>query len=140
MHRFNSLRMKLVLVFVGLILIAVTGMGLYGYLFTRTALYGQALDRSSYQVHLQAESMVSSLQQTRGDALYLSVLRSLQMLSDLRRNGDASDQAEIWRKEVAQDFLMFSSVRPMYQAIRYIDAEGQEIVGIEFGRASGQRR
>ncbi|MBI1259427.1 MAG: HAMP domain-containing protein [Chloroflexi bacterium] len=131
MHLFDSLRMKLVLVFVGLILIAVTGMGLYGYLFTRTALSGQALDRSSYQVHLQAESLDSSLQQTRGDALYLSVLRSLQMLCDLRRNNDTTDQAEVWRNEVAQDFLMFSSVRPMYQAIRYIDARGQEIVGIE---------
>ena len=26
---------------------------------------------------------------------------------------------------------MFSSVRPMYQALRYIDAQGQEIVGVE---------
>ena len=89
MQIFTSLRMKLILVFVGLILIAVTGMGLYGYFFTRTALYGQALERSSYQVHLQAESMVSSLQQARGDALYLSVLRSLQMLRNLRRDGVA---------------------------------------------------
>ncbi len=131
MHLFNSLRMKLVLVFVGLILIAVTGMGLYGYLFTRTALYGQALDRSSYQVHLQADTLESSLQEARGDALYLSVLRSLQMLRKLRRDGTDADQVALWQNEVAQDFLMFSSVRPMYQALRYIDAQGQEIVGVE---------
>ncbi|MFN8447739.1 MAG: ATP-binding protein [Anaerolineae bacterium] len=123
--------MKLVLVFVGLILIAVTGMGLYGYFFTRTTLYGQALERSSHQVRLQAESIESSLQQARGDALYLSVLRSLQMLRSLRRDGVTDDQYDLWQHEVAQDFLMFSSVRPMYQALRYIDAQGQEIVGVE---------
>lgn len=131
MQVFTSLRMKLILVFVGLILIAVTGMGLYGYFFTRTALYGQALERSGHQVHLQAESIESSLQQARGDALYLSVLRSLQMLRNLRRDGVTGDQSDLWQHEVAQDFLMFSSVRPMYQALRYVDAQGQEIVGVE---------
>ena len=131
MQVFTSLRMKLILVFVGLILIAVTGMGLYGYFFTRTALYGQALERSGHQVHLQAESIESSLQQARGDALYLSVLRSLQMLRNLRRDGVTDDQIDLWQHEVAQDFLMFSSVRPMYQALRYVDAQGQEIVGVE---------
>ncbi|MCZ2095679.1 MAG: histidine kinase [Anaerolineae bacterium] len=123
--------MKLILVFVGLILIAVTGMGLYGYFFTRTALYGQALERSGHQVHMQAESIESSLQQARGDALYLSVLRSLQMLRNLRRDGVTGEQIDLWQQEVAQDFLMLSSVRPMYQALRYIDAQGQEIVGVE---------
>ncbi|MEO8392751.1 MAG: ATP-binding protein [Chloroflexota bacterium] len=128
---FTSLRVKLILVFVGLILIAVTGMGLYGYLFTRTILYGQVLDRSSYQVHLQAESLESSLQQAKGDALYLSVLRSLQMLRKLRHDAAPAEQIDLWQNEVAQDFLMFSSVRPMYQALRYIDAQGQEIVAVE---------
>ncbi len=132
MQLFTSLRMKLIVVFVGLILIAVAGMGLYGYFFTRTVLYGQALERSSYQVHLQAESMTSSLQQAKGDALYLSVLRSLQMLRKLRRDSATTpDQIALWQNEVAQDFLMFSSARPMYQALSYIDASGQEIVGVQ---------
>ena len=131
MRPLNSLRVKLILVFVGLMLIAITGMALYGYLFTRTALYGQALERSSHQVHLQAESIVSSLKQAGGDALYLSVLRSLKMLRNLHHENGAADQIAVWQKEVAQDFLMFSSVRPMYQALRYIDAKGEEIVGVE---------
>ncbi len=131
MRPITSLRMKLVLVFIGLILIAITGMGLYGYLFTRTTLSEQALERSSYQVHLQAESLDSSVAQARGDALYLSVLRSLQMLRNLRRSGASADEIAVWESEVAQDFLMFSSARPMYQAIRYIDAQGQEVVGVE---------
>ncbi len=131
MRPLNSLRVKLILAFVGLMLIAITGMALYGYFFTRTALYGQALERSSHQVHLQAESIVSSLKQAGGDALYLSVLRSLKMLRTLRHEPDADDQIAVWEKEVAQDFLMFSSVRPMYQALRYIDATGKEIVGVE---------
>ncbi len=131
MRPLNSLRVKLILAFVGLMLIAITGMALYGYFFTRTALYGQALERSSHQVHLQAESIVSSLKQAGGDALYLSVLRSLKMLRSLEHEATAKDQITVWQKEVAQDFLMFSSVRPMYQALRYIDATGKEIVGVE---------
>lgn len=112
-------------------LIAITGMALYGYFFTRTALYGQALERSSHQVHLQAESIVSSLKQAGGDALYVSVLRSLKMLRSLQHETGTDDQIAVWKKEVAQDFLMFSSVRPMYQALRYIDASGKEVVGVE---------
>ncbi|MBZ0287145.1 MAG: HAMP domain-containing protein [Anaerolineae bacterium] len=131
MQPFTSLRVKLILVFVGLMLIAITGMALYGYFFTRTALYGQALERSTHQVHLQAESMVSSLKQAGGDALYLSALRSLHMLRTLRDEDADDDQIALWRDEVAQDFLTFSSVRPMYQALRYIDADGREIVGVE---------
>lgn len=131
MQPFTSLRMKLILVFVGLITMVFIGVGLYGYLFTRTALYGQPVERSRHQVHLQAESILSSLQQARGDALYLSVLRSLHMLRDLRRQGASAEQIDLWQHEVSQDFLMFSSARPMYEALRYIDAQGQEIVGVE---------
>lgn len=131
MQPFTSLRMKLIFVSVGLILIAITGMILYGYFFTRTALYGQALERSDYQVQLQAESITSSLQQTRGDALYLSVLRSLQMLRNLNREQATIDQIKIWQNEATQDFLLFSSVRPMFRAIRYIDSTGQEVIAVE---------
>ena len=131
MQRFTSLRVKLVFVFVGLMFIAIAGMALYGYLFTRTALYGQAAERSGHQVHLQAESMVSSLKQVGGDALYLSVLRSLQRLRELRRESAAEDQIALWESEVAQDFLMFSSVRPMYSELSYIDAQGRRLVSVE---------
>jgi signal transduction histidine kinase len=131
MHPFTSLRVKLILVFTGLMLITITGMALYGYFFTRTALYGQALERSTHQVHLQAESIVSSLKQAGGDALYLSALRSLHMLRNLLRDSDSDDQIALWQHETAQDFLTFSSVRPMYQSLRYIDGDGQEIVGVE---------
>ncbi len=131
MQIFTSLRVKLILVFVGLMLIAIAGMVLYGYYFTRTALHGQALERSRHQVHLQAESIVSSLKQAGGDALYLSALRSFDMLQQVMRNDSPEDEIAVWRREVAQDLLMFLSVRPMYQSLRYIDAQGQEIVSVE---------
>lgn len=131
MQIFTSLRVKLILVFVGLMLIAIAGMALYGYYFTRTALYSQALERSRHQVHLQAESIVSSLKQAGGDALYLSALRSFDMLQQVIQNDRPEDEIAVWRREVAQDLLMFLSVRPMYQSLRYIDAQGQEIVSVE---------
>jgi signal transduction histidine kinase len=131
MQLLTSLRVKLVLVFVGLILIAISGIAFYGYFFTRSALSEQALERSSHQVHLQAESIVSALQQAESDVLYLSVLRSLDMLRKLRRENASDDQIALWQNEAAQDFLMFSSVRPMYNALRYLDAQGLEVVAVE---------
>src|SRR5687768_9359564 len=103
MQIFTSLRVKLILVFVGLMLIAIAGMALYGYYFTRTALYSQALERSRHQVHLQAESIVSSLKQAGGDALYLSALRSFDMLQQVIQNDRPEDEIAVWRREVAQD-------------------------------------
>lgn len=131
MQPFASLRIKLITTSVSLTLIAIVGMTLYGYFLTRTALYGQALERSAYQVQLQADSITNSLQQTKGDALYLSVLRSLQVLMKLNREKAASNQIKVWQNEVAQDFLLFSSVRPMFRAIRYIDSVGKEVVAVE---------
>ena len=131
MNLFTSLRVKLILVFVGLMVIAITGMALYGYYFTRTALHSQALERSRHQVHLQAESIFSSLRQAGGDALYLSTLRSFDMLQEVRQNGAPASEIAIWKREVEQDLLMFLSVRPMYQSLRYIDGDGAERVGVE---------
>lgn len=128
---FTSVRVKLILVFVGLMLIAISGMALYGYYFTRTALFDQALERSRHQVHLQAESIASSLKQAGGDALYLSTLRSFEMLHELRESDAPESEIAIWQQEVERDLLIFLSVRPMYQSLRYIDEVGQEIVGVE---------
>lgn len=126
MIRLRSLRLKLSAYFLMLTLIPLAATGLYGHFFTSRALSQQALERSSHQVHLQAESIVSALRQVQGDALYLSALRSLDML---REQTDAS-QIALWQREVAQDLLVLASVRPMYAALRLIDLNGDESIGV----------
>lgn len=128
----NSLRVKLIAAFLLLTLIPLTATGIYGHFFTSQALSGQALERSINQVHLQAESIDSAFRQVEGDALYLSALRSLNML----RQQNRPDQVALWTREVGQDLLVLASLRPMYYAIRLLDIDGYERLG---ARAEGDR-
>lgn len=122
----KSLHAKLILSFLALMIIPLIATNFYGHFFTLTALSKQALERSSYQVHLQAESIVSALHQVHGDAIYLGELRSLNIM----RQQTAADVSEFWRREVEQDFLVLASVRPMYHSLRLMNDEGQEIVHV----------
>ncbi len=122
----NSLRLKLIAAFLLLALIPLTATGIYGHFFTSNALSGQALERSINQVRLQAESIDSALSQVKGDALYLSALRSLNML----RQQNRPEAIELWTHEVGQDLLVLASVRPMYYAVRLIGTDGSERIGV----------
>lgn len=130
MRPFKSLRVKFILAFIALMMIPLIGMALNGYFLTRSALSEQALERSTYQVHLQAESITSGLHQAYGDALYLDALNSLRRLRDLRAAEASADEIALWREEAAQNLLVLSSVRPMYQGLRFVDSGGQEIVEV----------
>lgn len=132
MLKLKTLRAKLIVCFLSLTLIPLMVTALYGHFFTSRALSQQILERSTHQVHLQAESIVSGLRQAQGDALYLRALRSLNMLRQQR----TPDQIALWRREVEQDLLVLASVRPMYHALRLLDASGMEIIGV---RAEAQR-
>lgn len=126
MKRLNSLRAKLILCFLLLTLIPLAATGVYGHLFTRSALAQQALDRSIHQVRLQAESIHSAFRQVQSDALYLSSLRSLGML----RQQTLLDSVALWSQEVTQDLLVFAAARPMYSGIRLIDDDGRELISV----------
>ncbi len=125
-RRLGSLQGKLIVSFLLVTLIPLVASGIYGHFFTNSALSAQALERSIYQVHLQAENIMSALRQVQGDALYLSALRSLNML----RQQSEPEQIDLWQQEVGQDLLVLASVRPMYRAIRVLDSTGQEWVGV----------
>lgn len=124
--RIKSLQTRLMLVFLAVLFIPLTATALYGHVFARDMLSGHAVERFANQVRLQAESIVSSLRQAQGDALYLTELRSLRMLNQQIE----PQQVMLWRDEVAQDFMVLLSVRPMYGTLRYLDENGVEIVAV----------
>jgi signal transduction histidine kinase/catechol 2,3-dioxygenase-like lactoylglutathione lyase family enzyme len=123
----KSIHTKLAIAFLALMVIPLTATGLYGHFFTRTALSQQALDRSIHQVHLQAESIVSALQQVQGDALHLGSLRNFERF----QQQTVAEEREFWRRELEQDFLELASVRPMYHGLRLVDTAGQGILEIQ---------
>ena len=128
----QSLRTKLIVAFLALVLLPLVGTGLYGNFFTSQVLAQQVREDSVHQVNLQAAHIVNELERVRSDVLYLANLRSLQSLRALYNQNAPEEQITHWRAEVAQDFLVLSAARPMYYQIRYIDALGMETVRVDF--------
>ena len=131
--RLRSLRSKLLVAFLLVILVPMLATAVYGYFITGRVLSEQAIKTAKQEVNLQAEHMVRSLAQAQGDALYLSRLRSL---DTMRRQPPATDTRESWREEAEQDFMVLLAVRPMYRALRFLDSTGQEVIHV---RSDGQR-
>lgn len=124
---FQTLRAKIITVFLLLMLIPMGATVIFGQVFTQEALSESALERSGYQVHLQTESIVSALRQAEGDSLYLSQLRSL---GALLNSTNETDQL-YWQDQTAQDFAVLLSVKPMYNRVRYLDSSGMEVIAAE---------
>ena len=114
-------------VFLIVLLIPLLATALYGHLFARDVLSRNAVERSLSQLSLQAESIVSSLRQAQGDALYISSLRSLHSLDEQT----IANEVDLWRTETERDFLVFLSSRPMYRALRYLNEQGMEVVAAQ---------
>jgi len=129
--RIKSIRFILLLAFTFSLLIPVAAMMLYGHSFTSRSLSEQAVERSTYEVHLQAQNFVHSLDKAHDDIFYLAALRSFGQLRNALTHRQDPDQTTLWRDETAQDFLVFASVNPMYHRLHYLDANGDEIIRID---------
>lgn len=127
---FSRLHGKLIAALLLVMLIPILEIGTYGYWFTRREFSEQALARSEQEVYLQAGHIVASLTQTQGDALLIRALPSLESLRRMREQSPDGEQVARWQSQVAQDFLVLLSVRPMYQGLRYIDRQGMEILRV----------
>lgn len=130
MFRFTSLRAKLLSAFLLLTLVPVLGIIIHGHFFTRVAFSDQAMERSTYQVRLQADNIVSALQQVHGDVLYMASLQSMGGLAERLVEGADAAEVTLARVETAQDLLVLTSVRPMYYAMKFLDNNGREVVAV----------
>jgi len=130
-QRLRGLRAKFISIFLLLMLIPMLEIVVYGYFFTGTALSQQAVARSEQEVHLQAEQFTAALNQSHSDLLYLAQIRSLAALRQARTDESipAPTQAQ-YHREATQDLLVMLAAHPMYQSIRWLDADGQEIVRV----------
>ena len=112
------------------LLIPVLAMTAYGQFFTSRVLTQEALERSQYEVHLQAQNFVLSLERVQSDAFYLSALRSFRQFRQAHDEQAPDNEVALWRSEAERDFLVFTSVKTMYFRVRYVDGSGDEIIGI----------
>lgn len=131
LHRLRGLRAKFIGIFLLLMLIPMLEIVVYGYFFTGTALTEQAVNNSKQAVHLQANQFVASLAQAHSDVLYIAQIRSLAALRGQLAAGDSSaEQVTVWQREATQDLLVMLASHPMYQSIRWLNADGDEIVRV----------
>ena len=91
----------------------------------------RAIVEARQNTRYQADSIAGDIARVGEDALYLSGLRSLGLLRSLWEEDAAPEQIELWQSEAIQDLLVFASVRPMVQLIRFVDNDGVELVAVE---------
>ncbi len=133
---FKSIRTKLVVAFLLVVLVPLIGTALYGNWITSQAISQRAVEAARHNVRMHAEQFAGFLNQVRGDVLYVSRMDSLQNLIEARAAHD-EEAVNYWRTQAMRDFLIFSAARPMYYQVRYLDETGQEAVRIDSdGRVS----
>jgi signal transduction histidine kinase len=127
---FSSIRTKLVLAFLPVVLLPLIGTGLYGNWTTSRTLEMQAIDAARADLMLRAREIESYLGGVREDLIFLSQLKSLAALA-------ASDRpASTLLTNVQADFAAFAATHPGVFQLRYINASGMEIVRVDSRPAS----
>ncbi len=127
----TTIQGKLILAMLFMVLVPLVGTGLYGNWVTSRVLRERAVEAARNDVNQHVQQISGYLDGVRRDVLYLSRLDSLQRLNRARLLG-REQEAEAWRAQLAQDFLLFSLANPMYYQIRYLDQEGRETVRINY--------
>lgn len=88
-----NIRTKLLLAFLGMVLVPLIGTALYGNWITSRVLSERAIGSARDDVTLHAEQIAGSLDRVRGDLLYLAHLDSLQKLVAV---DDPSEKADFF--------------------------------------------
>lgn len=83
-------------------------------------------DAERHTLQLARDTLSGELRMLRGDTLYLSALSSLHAWLD---TGSATAQ-----ERLSADFLSFARARGIYDQVRFLNAQGREVVRINWDR------
>lgn len=126
-HR-RSLRSKLLILYLGLLLLPIIGVGLYGHLHLSRTLQAEAIKLETQQVLAQAVHIQETLEYARSDLFYLADIGSLNSLSSLPRSSAAYETA---LQTARRDLVVFSTTNPMYRRIITFDDRGRVTVFVQ---------
>jgi len=130
-QRFSaSIRTKLLVAVMLIVLAPLMGTALYGNWFTGNIIKDEVISSSHEELNQRAQQIELFLGDINNDVRYLSHLNSLNeyLKADMEGNKAAM---EMWRRQMEQDFLIFSSAHPSYYQVRYLDERGQEIARVD---------
>lgn len=126
--RRRSLRSKLLILYMGLLLLPIIGVGLYGHLHLSRTLQAEAIKLESQQVLSQAVHIQETLEYARSDLFYLADIGSLNSLGNLPR--DNATYASVLQS-ARRDLIAFSTTNPMYRRIITFDDTGRVTVFVQ---------
>ncbi len=134
--RQRGIRSKFVVAFLILASVPLLIAGVYGTVYSIRILEEATLEHLEYELSSKANEIEKFLNSVHRDVLYLSRSNTLKEL--LEAEGRLSrSELEPLRLRVEREFLSFSSTRPYYYQIRYIDNSGYEVVRVNSdGRSS----
>lgn len=121
----KTLRVRLVLAFLAIVLLPLLGTGLYGNWTTSHILQARALDAARGDLQLRAEQIRGYLGSVRESLLFVARVHSLEAL--LAAGGHPPTALA----DVRSDFVAFARAHPGVSQVRYIAANGMEVVRVD---------
>lgn len=125
-----SIRTKLLVAVMFVVLVPLLGTAFYGNWFTGQIIKTQTITASYNQLARRVQQIETYLSGNKSDIRYLSHIYSLNQYITAAQDQDVAAQ-EYWRRQLEQDFLIFASSHPDYYQVRYLDATGQEIARVD---------
>ena len=129
-HLSSSIRTKLLVSVMLVVLVPLLGTAMYGNWFTGNVIKEEVIRSSHDELEQRAQQIETFLDGINSDVRYLAHLSSLNEYLDAAAGDDAAIM-ERWRRQLEQDFLIFASAHPSYYQVRYLDATGQEIARVD---------
>ncbi|MCA9916707.1 MAG: GAF domain-containing protein [Anaerolineales bacterium] len=129
-RRFN-LQTKLLTVFISLSLVVVSIVGVF-FLNRITNLQQQQVeDKFQLAVHDQAIDIVNFFSEAEADVWLLSNSYALENYLITQQAGTSSENFAVAKTAVQQEFFDFAQTKLIYDQIRFIDADGQEVLRVD---------
>ena len=129
-HLSSSIRTKLLVAVMLVVLVPLLGTALYGNWFTGNVIKEEVIRSTHDELEQRAQQIETFLDGINSDVRYLSHLNSLNEYLDAAAGDDVA-MMERWRRQLEQDFLIFSSAHPSYYQVRYLDSRGQEVARVD---------
>ncbi len=124
-----GIRKKLSAVLLGIALVPIVILGVYGVYRTMGALRKMALDAAGRAVAMKAHRVEDFLRATQEDMLFLSLISPLRHLADALGANDTLEVAR-WREEVGNILATFSQQRKVYRKLIFLDNQGRGLVQV----------
>lgn len=123
----KSLRSKIVVPMVALAVLPATGIGIFTISRMQAVMRSNAIEREVFDSTTRARALEEFIRGVETDLLFLSQTQLLSDLATARTAGDVERVATL-RKQSERELELFSQGRRSFYQVRYIDADGREVV------------